>query len=63
MEELVEKLEMILADEYSASQLKIWLNIKGSSSDGNMIDFITDELENDTLSVEEAAEQLSCFIK
>jgi len=61
MEQLIERLEMILADEYSSSQLKIWLNIKGGS-DANIVDVAIDELENGTSTINEIAEQLSCFV-
>ncbi len=59
MDELIRRLEMILAEEYSSSQLKIWLNISGGSN-GNIVDFAIDELE--TLTIEEVAEQLRCFV-
>ena len=62
MNELEERLELILCDEYSVAQLKVWLDINGNSSDSNIVDFAIDELEGGSSNVEKVAERLSCFL-
>ena len=62
MDELIDRLELILVDEYSCSQLKAWLSVSASCSDSVTIDRIIDELENNAITIEDAADSLSCFL-
>ena len=59
-EALEDRLNWILAEEYSTTQLVAWLNVSGSSV--NSVEIIIDRLESGEITVDEAIELLDTYL-